>query len=800
MSGKVALAARSPPTCRRRSPGAARPASASRSAAGSARSCASTPHDLLLGGARPRLLPACRASSACCASTQPGAPTTGTGSGASDARALAADARRDGSLVAAPREAGCRLCADRRRRDRPPRAAVLLVRARRHPRGVHREERRLRADVRRPRGRSASSRASRRRTRSRSTASSWSRSTGSSAAAGGRSGARRSLVAAATALLVYEIGRRVLSPTRRPVRRARRDAQPVPRLARRPRQPRDPRPAARRRARSAARCVAADRRSAGSATAAGIYAGLAILGNARLSCCPLVVAVYLLCRQRLGLGAAGRRRRRRRWWSTARGWSATRSRSAASRSRPTRARSGRRTTRRPTTCSHTGSGSTTCATRPGTRSRTGGGPRHLPPDRRQDPRRRVRATMRYYQDRAWEFVREHPGEKAKLAVQAVRMQWDPPHDRVRHGFRSAARSATGRSPSTRRSSISSALIGIFVGRRRLVALALALLAYQTLAAMVFVGATRYRVTTDFIIALLGSVCAGVGAVAPTRISVKVLHVHRIGGIGGSERHLLTLLPALAERGVDVSFLGLDDPSRAPDPFYEALVVPYERLSAPRDLDPRLALRVRRATRKADLVHTHLVHGDVYGALGARRLVSTKHNDDPFRAGPFRVVERAPRPQASAVIAITRRARTLPGGARRAAGGQGAGHPLRPGRSPGALGRQRGGRCPRGRTHLARSRAPGAAEGDRRGCARATGDSGDPSRCSPRRPRGGTPAHGVATARDLARRSRPPARPRRRTWLPGYAAPTCSSTRPAGKGSASRYWRQCSPPSPSSRRT
>jgi len=31
--------------------------------------------------------------------------------------------------------------------------------------------------------------------------------------------------------------------------------------------------------------------------------------------------------------------------------------------------------------------------------------------------------------------------------------------------------------------------------------------------------------------------------------VKVLHVHRIGGIGGSERHLLTLLPALAERGV-----------------------------------------------------------------------------------------------------------------------------------------------------------------------------------------------------------------------------------------------------------
>jgi glycosyltransferase involved in cell wall biosynthesis len=134
--------------------------------------------------------------------------------------------------------------------------------------------------------------------------------------------------------------------------------------------------------------------------------------------------------------------------------------------------------------------------------------------------------------------------------------------------------------------------------------------------------------------------------------MNVVHVHRIGGIGGSERHLLTLLPALAERGVGVRFLGLDDPSREPEPFYEALTVPYERLSAPRDIDPALAWRVRRATRGADVVHTHLVHADVYGALGARRLVSTKHNDDPFRAGAFRYVERALAHRAARVIAIT----------------------------------------------------------------------------------------------------------------------------------------------------
>lgn len=134
--------------------------------------------------------------------------------------------------------------------------------------------------------------------------------------------------------------------------------------------------------------------------------------------------------------------------------------------------------------------------------------------------------------------------------------------------------------------------------------------------------------------------------------MNVVHVHRIGGIGGSERHLLTLLPALAERGVDVRFLGLDDPSREPDPFYDALEVPYERLAAPHDVDPALALRVRRAVCGADLVHTHLVHADVYGALGARRLVSTKHNDDPFRAGVFRYFERALAHRAERIIAIT----------------------------------------------------------------------------------------------------------------------------------------------------
>src|SRR5207245_10275680 len=35
------------------------------------------------------------------------------------------------------------------------------------------------------------------------------------------------------------------------------------------------------------------------------------------------------------------------------------------------------------------------------------------------------ANMRYYQHRVRTFWRKHPGAKAKLMVQAIRMEWDP---------------------------------------------------------------------------------------------------------------------------------------------------------------------------------------------------------------------------------------------------------------------------------------------------------------------------------------------------------------------------------------
>lgn len=136
--------------------------------------------------------------------------------------------------------------------------------------------------------------------------------------------------------------------------------------------------------------------------------------------------------------------------------------------------------------------------------------------------------------------------------------------------------------------------------------------------------------------------------------MRVVHVHRIGGIGGSERHLLTLLPALAARGVEVRFVGMDMPGA--DPFYDELrraEIPFERLSGPW----RLAPAVRRG--RPDLVHTHLVHADVFGALvSGAPIVSTKHNPDPFRIGPWRFVEQALAHRAARIVAISDAVRTF----------------------------------------------------------------------------------------------------------------------------------------------
>jgi hypothetical protein len=123
------------------------------------------------------------------------------------------------------------------------------------------------------------------------------------------------------------------------------------------------------------------------------------------------------------------------------------------------------------------------------------------------------AQMRYYRHLAFEFIRHHPGEKAKLAGVAARMLWQPSVTRTE------GRSGAGTSLDFGRRIVEPVymivlyalgLVGLAFVPRRLAALALLVLAYNTLTAMLFAGETRYRVPWDFLVAL----CA---AAAVTRL-------------------------------------------------------------------------------------------------------------------------------------------------------------------------------------------------------------------------------------------------------------------------------------------
>lgn len=113
------------------------------------------------------------------------------------------------------------------------------------------------------------------------------------------------------------------------------------------------------------------------------------------------------------------------------------------------------------------------------------------------------AQMRLYEHATFKFWREHPGEKLKLMGQATRMLWSPKQTRTQGGPEAKA--------GTLRQWLEAvwaipiyilALIGLFVVPRRFAALALTFLAYNTAAAWVFAGATRYRISFDFVLALL----------------------------------------------------------------------------------------------------------------------------------------------------------------------------------------------------------------------------------------------------------------------------------------------------------
>lgn len=121
---------------------------------------------------------------------------------------------------------------------------------------------------------------------------------------------------------------------------------------------------------------------------------------------------------------------------------------------------------------------------------------------------------------------------------------------------------------------------------------------------------------------------------------RLLHVAKVSGISGAERHLLLLLPQLREQGYDVRFVLLHEDEPGAWEFARGLAgagVPVDDLRLPRAVSPlafvRLAAVIRR--HRPDLLHTHLVHADFYGLPAGRlarvpALASTKHGFNAFR--------------------------------------------------------------------------------------------------------------------------------------------------------------------------
>lgn len=129
-----------------------------------------------------------------------------------------------------------------------------------------------------------------------------------------------------------------------------------------------------------------------------------------------------------------------------------------------------------------------------------------------------------------------------------------------------------------------------------------------------------------------------------RLQPYVCHIFKITGVSGSENHLLTLASHLDYGQYRLTFCLLVE--REPDlsayvAALEAIGVEVVCFPIRADLDPLLLWQLVRFLRaqKPDIVHTHLIHGDLYGTLAARLagvpfVVSSKHNDDVFRQRGF----------------------------------------------------------------------------------------------------------------------------------------------------------------------
>ncbi len=120
---------------------------------------------------------------------------------------------------------------------------------------------------------------------------------------------------------------------------------------------------------------------------------------------------------------------------------------------------------------------------------------------------------------------------------------------------------------------------------------------------------------------------------------KVLHIAKVTGIHGTEKHLLSLLPEL-NRNHEIIFIILTEHGSPVSDYFDLLKkqgIKAYNIIIRFDIDLFCFCKLFFLIKKLKpwLVHTHLIHGDIYGIAaawlaGTERIVSTKHNDDSFR--------------------------------------------------------------------------------------------------------------------------------------------------------------------------
>ena len=255
--------------------------------------------------------------------------------------------------------------------------------------------------------------------------------------------------------------------------------------------------------------LAASRRSVWTGVGLGIVAGLGVLSNARLTLLPLILArVHPLARRRLGGRDRGAARRRGHG-------------QPVGRPQQGRARLLRDHDRRPCALEgkqreHLQDALERPLARPGARPPAAA--READPadvgDTRDGWCRVAReppvivvpecAQQSAYEHLVFKFWKHHPGEKVKLAGQATEMLWSP-----RAGLEGAQEAGVDSlrqwaEPLYTVPLFLLAIAGLFCVPAAFRALAIIFVLYETAAAWVFAGTTRYRVPWDFVLALLAA--------------------------------------------------------------------------------------------------------------------------------------------------------------------------------------------------------------------------------------------------------------------------------------------------------